>query len=108
MTTGKDAVQETIDRVHEAIAKVDRLAHMRDSTNTSTNTITFAHGTTTVVVCIVVAVASVFLSLSQAARIATLERKLDRVEDYQMTTYMLIPGLREQVETAIKARKEVK
>lgn len=76
--------------------------------NSSQSHITVTSGTTTVAVCLVIALASVFLSISQAARISTLERKLDRIEDYQMTTYMLVPGLRDQVEKAINARKEVK
>lgn len=100
----KDETEEMANALHRFSEKWGPLL---SGGNSSQSHVTVTSGTTTVVVCIVVAVASVFLSLSQAARIATLERKLDRIEDYQMTTYMLVPGLREQVEKAINARKEV-
>lgn len=58
MTTGRDAVQEAIDRVHDAIAKVDRLAHMRDNTSTSNITVTGATGWQ-VTVCLLLAVMGV-------------------------------------------------
>lgn len=35
-----------------------------------------------------------------------LNRKLDRVEDYQNTTYALIPNLRQEVEKIINERKK--
>lgn len=36
--------------------------------------------------------------VQQQAQILRLERKIDRIEDYQLTTYMLVPDLRKQVE----------
>lgn len=44
----------------------------------------------------------------QAGQIANLQRQVDRVEDYQTTTYLLIPKLREEVEKALKQREERK
>lgn len=44
--------------------------------------------------------------IQQQAQILRLERKLDRVEDYQLTTYMLIPDLRKLVETKANEKEQ--
>lgn len=43
--------------------------------------------------------------VQQQAQMAVIQRKLDRVEDYQMTTYMLLPKLREEVEKNLKSKE---
>lgn len=45
--------------------------------------------------------------VQQQAQIMRLEHKLDRVEDYQLTTYMLVPDLRKLVEQKAN-KKEIK
>lgn len=44
--------------------------------------------------------------VQQQAQILRLERKLDRVEDYQLTTYMLIPDLRKLVENKTNKKED--
>lgn len=46
--------------------------------------------------------------VQQQAQIAVLQRKLDRVEDYQLTSYMILPELRKQIEENLNKRKPEK
>lgn len=45
---------------------------------------------------------------AQQAHINQLVRRLDRVEDYQLTSYMLLPELRKQIEANLNKRKSEK
>lgn len=66
-----------------------------------------ASGTTTIV-AIVVALVTSILYLQQTTQIAVLQRKVDRMEDYQLTSYMLLPELRKQIEENLNKRKTEK
>lgn len=46
--------------------------------------------------------------VQQQAQMAVIQRKLDRVEDYQLTSYMLLPELRKQIEENLNKRKPEK
>lgn len=43
--------------------------------------------------------------IQQQAQMAVMQRKIDRVEDYQTTSYMLLPELRKQIEESLNKRK---
>lgn len=44
--------------------------------------------------------------VQQQAQIAALTRKVDRLEDYETTAYMLFPEFRKQIEQSLNKRKE--
>lgn len=92
MTTGRDAVQETIDRVHEAIAKVDRLAHMRD--NTSNSTVTISAGGVGVWAAVTACLVMLAINTVLALMFLDLSRKYDRMQDHLSAVYMMAPHLK--------------
>lgn len=105
-TTERDAVQETINRVHEAIAKVDRLAHMRDNTSNSTITVTGATGWQ-VTSCLLLAVMGVMCGAFGLYIAAETRAEQRDTSAHLETIYMLVPSLREQVQANLN-RKEPK
>lgn len=82
------------------------VAQSRSSGN-ETHVHVTASGTTTIV-AIVVALVTSILYLQQTTQIAVLQRKVDRMEDYQLTSYMLLPELRKKIEENLSKRKPEK
>lgn len=79
------------------------LVHSRSSGN-ETHVHVTASGTTTIV-AIVVALVTSILYLQQTTQLVDLQGKVRRLEDYQQTTFMLVPELRKQVEERLNQRK---
>lgn len=91
-TTGRDAVQETLNRVHDAIAKVDRLAHMRD--NTSNSTVTVSAGGVGVWAAVTACLVMLAINTVLCLLFLDMSRKYDRMQDHLSAIYMIAPQLK--------------
>lgn len=85
--------------------------------STSNANITFQGATnwqlTSAMTCAAIGAAFGFFGLYTASKtesqtqsaLSVMQRKLDRIEDYQTTSYMLLPELRKQIEESLNKRK---
>lgn len=96
-------VDAAVTKIHETRPPEPEVAQSRSSGN-ETHVHVTASGTTTIV-AIVVALVTSILYLQQTAQLVDLQGKVRRLEDYQQTTFMLVPELRKQVEERLNQRK---
>jgi hypothetical protein len=90
--------------VDEIKARLEKMSPRRDSSSS----VTFSVNAGGFGVWVATTLCAVMFSLNIAlgAMYLNLDRKLDRVEDYQNTIYALVPGLRQEVEKIINDRKK--
>lgn len=102
-----DAVQEVVTRLRTTLDKVDRIAGVENqSGNQNVTTVQNSDGKTAVVVMLVASALVLGMNIAQMGQISELRAQVRRLEDYQMTTFMLVPELRKQVEKQLAEREE--
>lgn len=98
-----EKVDAAVLKFQETRPQEPEVASSRSSGN-ETHVHVTASGTTTIV-AIVVALVTSILYLQQTTQLVDLQGKVRRLEDYQQTTFMLVPELRKQVEERLNQRK---
>lgn len=101
-----EKVDAAVLKFQETRPQEPEVASSRSSGN-ETHVHVTASGTTTIV-AIVVALVTSILYLQQTTQISAMQRKLDRMEDYQLTSYMILPELRHKIEENLSKRKPEK
>lgn len=102
-----DAVQDVVERVKNAVSRVEKLTDVSNASgNQNVTTVQNSDGRTAVVVMLVASALVLGMNIAQMGQISELRAQVRRLEDYQMTTFMLVPELRKQVEKQLAERKE--
>lgn len=103
------AVEDAIRMVREAREEVERAAISRQN-SPDQHVHVGDRSPDKVLVWILIAASAVILgvNIGKGEQISVLQRKVDRLEDYQTTTYILVPKLRELVDEQIARKQEKK
>jgi len=99
-----EGVENSVNEIKET---VERMAtnHTGNQNVTSVNN---SDGKTATWVVLVLAAAVLGWNIAQMGQIADLKTQVRRLEDYQTTTYILVPKLRELVDEQIARKQEKK
>lgn len=95
-------VEHKVNDIREA---VERIATNRDGSQ-SVSHVTIAAGGFGLWVASTACMVMLVLNVVLGFMYLDLRRSVDRVEDYQQTTFSVVPKLREEVEKIIQSRKE--
>jgi len=102
-----DAVQDVVNRVKQAVARVEKLADVNNASgNQNVTTVQNSDSKTAVWIMLVASALVLGMNLAQMGQISDLKTQVRRLEDYQNTTFMLVPELRKQVDERLKANKQ--
>lgn len=106
--TGQPDAADVVTRVHKTMDKIDRMASVSRENSPDQNVYVGDKGADKLMVWALIAASAVVLGINigQRDQISVLQRKVDRLEDYQMTTYLLVPKLRELVDEQVAKKQE--
>lgn len=107
---GEPDATDVVQRAHKTMDKIERLAGVTRQNSPDQHVHVGDRSPDKVLVWILIAASAVILgvNIGKGEQISVLQRKVDRLEDYQTTTYILVPKLRELVDEQIARKQEKK